>query len=118
MSATLLHSLRNKHLRSVTPDRGGGPRARRARSSLAFVSDDLRNIEKDIEATRERLAQTIDQLVYRSSPKTIASRQVAATKAYFVDPASGAPRTDNILKVVGGVVGVAAVFVLLRKTIK
>jgi len=39
------------------------------------------SLEHEIEATRERLAGTIDQLLYRSSPKTIAQRQIAAVKA-------------------------------------
>jgi hypothetical protein len=69
----------------------------------------------EIEETRERLAGTIDQLMYRASPKTIVSRQVADVKAFFVDPLTGEPRTENILKVVGGVVGTVAVFVVLRK---
>ena len=45
-----------------------------------------------MEATRERLAATIDQLVYRASPKTIARREVASVKGFFVDarPASHA----------------------------
>ena len=67
-----------------------------------------------MEATRERLADTIDQLVYRASPKTIARREVASVKAYFVDPLSGQPRTTNILKVAGGVAGMVALFVVLR----
>ena len=74
----------------------------------------LSSIESDIELTRERLASTIDQLAYRTSPKTIAKREVNQVKRFFVDP-SGSPRTDNILKVVGGAVGVVAVFVLIRK---
>jgi hypothetical protein len=69
----------------------------------------------EIEETRERLAGTIDQLMYRASPKTIVSREVAEVKAFFVDPLTGEPRTENILKVVGGVVGTIAVFVVLRK---
>jgi hypothetical protein len=69
----------------------------------------------EIEETRERLAGTIDQLMYRASPKTIVSRQVSEVKAFFVDPLTGEPRTENILKVVGGVVGTIAVFVVLRK---
>lgn len=77
----------------------------------------LSAIESDIEMTRERLASTIDQLVYRTSPKTIARREVNQVKGYFVD-ADGAPRTDNILKVVGGVVGVVVVFGLIRKIVK
>jgi hypothetical protein len=79
------------------------------------VSTDPSDLEAEIEATRERLAGTIDELLYRASPKTIASREVASFKAHFVDPATGQPRTDNILKVVGGVVGVVALFVVIRK---
>jgi AmiR/NasT family two-component response regulator len=72
------------------------------------------SIERDIEATRERLADTIDQLVYRASPKTIARREIATVKGYFVDPA-GNPRTENILKVAGGVAGFVAVLVVIRR---
>lgn len=75
---------------------------------------ELSALEKDIEATRDRLADTIDQLAYRAHPKTIVSREVESIKGFFVDPA-GAPRTTNILKVVGVVAGVAGAFVLLRK---
>lgn len=74
-------------------------------------------IEDDIEATRQRLASTIDQLAYRASPKTIARREVASFKAHFVD-ANGRPRTDNILKAAGAVVGAVAVVVILRKVVK
>jgi hypothetical protein len=72
-------------------------------------------IEREIEETRERLAGTIDELLYRSNPRTIVSREVAGLKAYFVDPATGEPRTENILKVAGAVVGTVALFVLIRK---
>ena len=65
----------------------------------------LDSLESEIEATRERLADTIDQLVYRASPKTIARREVASLKAVYVAP-DGSPRTDNILKTAGAVVGV------------
>ncbi len=74
-------------------------------------------IEQEMEATRERLAATIDELAYRANPKTIATREVNAVKAFFVD-ASGAPRTDNIAKVVGGVVGVVVVLKLIRKAVR
>ncbi|HEY0891077.1 MAG TPA: DUF3618 domain-containing protein [Nocardioides sp.] len=72
-------------------------------------------LEREIEETRERLAGTIDQLLYRSSPKTIIGRQVAAVKAAYVDPVTGQPRTDNILKTAGAVVGVVGLVVVLRK---
>ena len=76
------------------------------------------DLEREIEETRERLAGTIDQLLYRSSPKTIAGRQVAAVKATYVDPATGQPNTVNILKTVGVVVGVVGLFVALRQLSK
>jgi len=72
------------------------------------------NIEREMEATRDRLADTIDQLVYRASPKTIARREAESLKSYFVD-AQGNARVDNIVKVVGAVVGVVAAMVALRK---
>jgi hypothetical protein len=79
------------------------------------VSNQPSDIEREIEETRERLAGTIDQLLYRSHPKTIVSREIAQVKAYYVDAETGEPRTDNILKTVGGVVGVIAFFVVVRK---
>jgi hypothetical protein len=74
-------------------------------------------IEREIEATRDRLAVTIDQLLYRSSPKTIAKREVASFKGFFVDPQTG-PRTDNIIKVAAGVGGFVAVMLIIRKVAK
>jgi hypothetical protein len=77
----------------------------------------LESLETDIEAARERLAVTIDQLAYRASPKTIVRREVASVKAHYVD-AAGNPRTDNILKTAGAVVGFIAVVVVLRKLVR
>jgi hypothetical protein len=71
-------------------------------------------IERDMEQTRERLAETIDELLYRTSPKTVVRREIAAVKGYFVD-AEGNPRTENILKVVGGVAGFVGVLVVIRR---
>jgi len=72
-------------------------------------------LEAEMEATRERLAGTIDQLVHRTSPKTIVRREITTIKGYFVDLETGQPRTTNILKVVGGVVGMVALFAVVRK---
>ena len=72
-------------------------------------------LEAEMEATRERLADTIDQLVHRTSPKTIARREITSLKGYFVDLRTGQPRTTNILKVAGGVVGVVVLVGVLRK---
>ena len=82
------------------------------------MAKDLSSLESEIEETRERLASTIDQLVYRANPKTIATRQATSLKAHFVDLETGQPRTDNILKVAGGVVGIVAAFALIRKIVR
>ncbi|MEX0429436.1 DUF3618 domain-containing protein [Nocardioides sp. DS6] len=81
-------------------------------------ADPTSALESEIEEVRERLAGTIDELLYRSSPKTVASRQIAAVKAVYVDPETGQPITANILKTVGGVVGTIVLFVALRKIAK
>jgi hypothetical protein len=72
-------------------------------------------LEREIEETRERLASTIDQLAYRAHPKTIVGRQVTTVKSHFVELDTGAPRSDNILKAAGAVVGVIVLFALVRK---
>ena len=82
---------------------------------MTRVSPDPNALEREIEETRERLAGTIDQLLHRASPKTIVGREVWTIRAHYVDPATGQPRTDNILKTVGVVAGVVAAFVLVRK---
>ncbi len=74
-------------------------------------------IESEIEATRQRLAVTIDQLVYRASPKTIARREIATMRAHFVD-GQGQVRTENVIKVAGAVIGFVALMVTLRKVTK
>jgi hypothetical protein len=79
------------------------------------VTNETAALEAEMEATRERLAGTIDQLVHRASPKTIARREVASVKGYFVDAQTGEPRTTNILKVAGGVLGVVVLFAVVRK---
>lgn len=79
------------------------------------MTNELSALEREIEQTRQRLANTIDQLTYRANPKTIVGRQVTSVKAHFVDLESGAPRTDNILKVAGGVAGAIVLFAIIRK---
>jgi hypothetical protein len=71
-------------------------------------------IAAEIAETRNRLAGTIDQLVYRGHPKTIAKRQAESLKAKFVDE-NGSPRTDAILKAAGVAFGVVALIVVIRK---
>ena len=81
------------------------------------MSDQLTSLESEIEQTREHLAATIDQLVYRTRPKTIVRREIAQVRGYFVDP-DGQPRPQNIAKFAGGVIGAVALFVLVRKVVR
>lgn len=74
-------------------------------------------IEAEMDQTRERLAANIDLLAYRLSPATIAKREVDQIKGFFVTP-KGEVRTDNVLKVVGGVVGVVVVLATIRRIVR
>jgi hypothetical protein len=71
-------------------------------------------ITAEIAETRERLATTIDTLVYRSAPKTILSRRLESIKAKFVTP-DGSPDMQMIGKVAGGVLGFVVLVVVIRK---
>ena len=82
------------------------------------MAKELSSLESEIEETRDRLAATIDQLVHRANPKTIVSREITTVKSHFVDSQTGQPRTDNILKVASGVIGVVVVFALIRKIVR
>jgi hypothetical protein len=75
----------------------------------------MSSLEREIEETRQHLAVTIDQLLYRAHPKTIVSREVTSIKGHYVDLDTGEPRTDNILKTVGVVAGVVVLFAVIRK---
>ncbi|WP_240311640.1 DUF3618 domain-containing protein [Nocardioides houyundeii] len=79
------------------------------------MTNDASALEREIEMTRDRLAGTIDQLLYRAHPKTIVNREVTSIKAHYVDLDTGAPRTDNILKTVAGIAGFVLVFAVIRK---
>ncbi len=72
------------------------------------------SLEREMEETRQRLAATIDELVNRTSPKKAVQHRVAEVKGFFVD-SHGDPRTDNILKVTGGVFGFVGLLVLIRR---
>jgi hypothetical protein len=70
-------------------------------------------IATDIATTRNRLAGTIDALVYRTKPQTILQRQLASTKASFYD-SRGQLKKDKIAIIAGAAVGVVAVIVAIR----
>lgn len=71
-------------------------------------------ISTEIAVTRNRLAGTIDTLVYRVQPKTIAQRQMDTTKALFVSP-EGEPNTENIGKAAAIAAGVVVLILVIRK---
>jgi hypothetical protein len=74
------------------------------------------DISREIAETRNRLAGTIDQLVYRVQPKTIVGRQIESTVASFRRE-DGSLNTVKVAKVAGGVVGFIAVVVAIRKIV-
>jgi hypothetical protein len=70
-------------------------------------------IERDIEATRTRLASTIDELGYRVKPGTIAKRGADRAKSTIVDD-TGSPRPDR-LAMLGGAVAAVIGFLVWRR---
>ncbi|HAS08493.1 MAG TPA: hypothetical protein DCR52_04535 [Actinobacteria bacterium] len=70
-------------------------------------------LEAQITAARERLAESVDSLADAANPLALAESGVAKVKEWFVDPETGL-RTDRVAKVAGAVVG----FVLLRGIIR
>jgi hypothetical protein len=73
----------------------------------------VEEIERDIEATRARLAASIDELADRVSPKSVAKRSAEKARLSLVDE-SGAPRTTR-LAAIGAVVVAVAGIVLWRR---
>nr|WP_255669786.1 DUF3618 domain-containing protein [Aeromicrobium wangtongii] len=70
-----------------------------------------------IDVIRERLAETVDTLIDRSSPKNIARRGLDDLKAKFVDE-TGSPRMETILPLVGGTVAVIASIIVIRRLLR
>lgn len=73
----------------------------------------MAQIEADMDATRERLASTINQLQTELKPGNLARRQVAKVKAFYVDE-YGAVRPERV----AGTVGVVVVGVVVIRVIK
>ena len=82
-------------------------------------------IQKEIEQTRVELAETIDAIADRISPRRAASRGAQAVKAQVTrvhpeTPSSSAPatprslRTDRVLLLVGALAALAGVLILRR----
>ena len=77
---------------------------------------DIDDLVDQIDQIRERLAGTVDELVDRAHPKTIAARSLDGVKAKFVDE-TGSLRMEKIVPVVAGAaVAVAAILAVRRLT--
>ena len=87
-----------------------------ARGSELDTMQDSDALVRDIEATRNRLAGTIDAIVDRSNPKNVAHRTLERVKARFISP-DGSPRLENIVPVAGAAMGVVVVIVVLRSIV-
>ncbi len=75
-------------------------------------------IQAEIEATRQRLAGTIDELAYRAQPKEIARRQSESLRASFAAATrdeTGNLRTERVTAVLAAVAFVAIAMGLLRR---
>ncbi|HEX2176223.1 MAG TPA: DUF3618 domain-containing protein [Nocardioidaceae bacterium] len=86
----------------------------RHRADVQAAGRSPQDLEYDIEQTRDRLADTLDELLFRIKPKTIVQRQIEETKSHFVD-AQGRVRTEKVAAVAGAAIGVVAFFVVVRK---
>ncbi len=87
-----------------------------ARGSELDTMQDPDALVRDIEATRNRLAGTIDAIVDRSNPKNVAHRTLERVKARFISP-DGSPRLENIVPVAGAALGAVVVIVVLRSIV-
>jgi hypothetical protein len=71
----------------------------------------------EIEQIRERLADTVDALIDRTSPRNIARRGLYSLRSRFVDE-TGSPRLETIIPLVGGTVAVVVGIVVIRRLIR
>lgn len=80
--------------------------------------NDPATIEHDIEATRERLAVTVDELAVRLHPKEIGRRSLAEAKARVRAAAmtpDGSPRVERLAAIGGAVLALVGLVVLRRR---
>ncbi len=68
----------------------------------------------EIEQIRLRLASTVDELVDRAHPKSIARRTLQSVKGHFIDE-QGSPKFETIVPVVAGTAAVITVLVVIRR---
>jgi hypothetical protein len=73
---------------------------------LSPVPRDPRQIQLEIDAAREQLAATLDQLAYRTSPTRLKAKGRAAVEHFLQTPAG---------KATVGAVGLLVTFVVVQK---
>ncbi len=71
-------------------------------------------IQAEIEETRQRLAENLDQLKAETTPQALLDRAKTAVTGVFVDNSTGELRKERIAAVVGGVVAI----IVVRKGLK
>ena len=77
-----------------------------------------KEIEAELQASRQRLASTIDELAFRAQPKEVAKRPVAGLKLKANDmtrTSDGDVAEDKVGKMVGGAGAFLLVLGLLRR---
>lgn len=70
-------------------------------------------IESDIEATRQRMAGTVDAIAEKVSPKNVARRGAESAKSQVVD-AQGQPRAVRLVALAAGVAAVVGLLLWRR----
>lgn len=83
-------------------------------AGTAAAGRTVAEIESDMEATRERLAETITQLQEALTPKNIMNRQVEKVKSFYIDE-YGAVRPEKVAMTVGAVVAGVVVIKVVKK---
>jgi hypothetical protein len=71
----------------------------------------------EIDEIRERLADTVDALIDRTSPRNIARRGLYNLRSRFIDE-TGSPKLGTIIPVVGGTVAVVAGIIVIRRLVR
>jgi hypothetical protein len=88
------------------PGKGGNEPGTASSGRLSTVPRDPRQIQLEIDAARESLAATLDQLSHRTSPARLKDKGRAAVERFLQSPAG---------KATVGAVGLLVVVVVVRK---
>jgi cysteine sulfinate desulfinase/cysteine desulfurase-like protein len=70
------------------------------------INKEITELTASIDATRDRLASNLDQIVDRSQPEHIAQTQLTKVKNFYLDEHGGI-RVERALKTAGVVLGLA-----------